>query len=182
MKKIAVLFPGMGYTCDKPLLYYTGKLAAAEGYEIVPVAYGNFPFGIKDTKELIQKSFETAYAQTEEILKDIDWAQYGEILFLAKSIGTVVSGAYAKEHGLKVKNVLMTPLAETFAYAEPGSIAFHGTKDPFADTKVITEGCKALEIPLKITIDANHSLETGNIWKDLESLEEVLKAVGDYAF
>ena len=26
MSKIAVLFPGIGYTCDKPLLYYSAKL------------------------------------------------------------------------------------------------------------------------------------------------------------
>jgi phosphoglycolate phosphatase len=25
--KIAVIFPGIGYTCDKPLLYYAGKFA-----------------------------------------------------------------------------------------------------------------------------------------------------------
>ena len=25
MKKIACLFPGIGYTCDKPLLYYSWK-------------------------------------------------------------------------------------------------------------------------------------------------------------
>ena len=30
-KKIAVFFPGIGYTCDKPLLYYSAKLAAAKG-------------------------------------------------------------------------------------------------------------------------------------------------------
>ena len=46
-KKIAVLFPGIGYTCDKPLLYYTGKLAVARGYKLVKVEYGNFPSGIK---------------------------------------------------------------------------------------------------------------------------------------
>lgn len=34
MKKIAVLFPGIGYTCDKPLLYYSAKLAAEKGYEV----------------------------------------------------------------------------------------------------------------------------------------------------
>ena len=28
MKKIAVFFPGVGYTCDKPLLYYTASMAA----------------------------------------------------------------------------------------------------------------------------------------------------------
>ena len=25
MKKIAVFFPGIGYTCEKPLLYYTAS-------------------------------------------------------------------------------------------------------------------------------------------------------------
>ena len=31
-KKLAVLFPGIGYHCDKPLLYYSAKLAGAAGY------------------------------------------------------------------------------------------------------------------------------------------------------
>jgi hypothetical protein len=35
MKKIAVVFPGVGYTKDRPLLYYAGKLAAANGYELI---------------------------------------------------------------------------------------------------------------------------------------------------
>lgn len=33
-KKIAVPFPGIGYTCDKPLLYYSGKLAEKYGYQV----------------------------------------------------------------------------------------------------------------------------------------------------
>ena len=56
-KKIAVLFPGIGYTCDKPLLYYTGKLAVARGYKLVKVEYGNFPSGIKENKEKIEEAF-----------------------------------------------------------------------------------------------------------------------------
>ena len=39
MKKLAVFFPGMGYTHDKPLLYYSGKLAKEHGYKIVRVEY-----------------------------------------------------------------------------------------------------------------------------------------------
>ena len=31
--KIAVFFPGIGYHCDKPLLYYVRKLAQECGYE-----------------------------------------------------------------------------------------------------------------------------------------------------
>ena len=35
MKKLAVLFPGIGYHCDKPLLYYSKKCLSAYGYEII---------------------------------------------------------------------------------------------------------------------------------------------------
>ena len=31
--KLVVCFPGIGYHCDKPLLYYSRKLAAAAGYD-----------------------------------------------------------------------------------------------------------------------------------------------------
>ena len=33
MKKLAIIFPGVGYTCTKPLLYYTASMAAERGYE-----------------------------------------------------------------------------------------------------------------------------------------------------
>lgn len=31
--KLVVCFPGIGYHCDKPLLYYSRKLAACAGYD-----------------------------------------------------------------------------------------------------------------------------------------------------
>ena len=31
--KLVVCFPGIGYHCDKPLLYYSRKLAATAGYD-----------------------------------------------------------------------------------------------------------------------------------------------------
>ena len=40
MKKLAVLFPGVGYTCTKPLLYYTASAAADHDYEILRLDYG----------------------------------------------------------------------------------------------------------------------------------------------
>ena len=43
MKKIAVLFPGIGYHADKPLLYYSKKLVMNKGYKIADVKYGVLP-------------------------------------------------------------------------------------------------------------------------------------------
>ena len=36
-KKCALLFPGVGYGLDRPLLYYSAKLAKAAGWEIQSV-------------------------------------------------------------------------------------------------------------------------------------------------
>lgn len=43
MKKLAVFIPGIGYTVDRPLLYYSGKLSAQMGYEPKRLIFTGFP-------------------------------------------------------------------------------------------------------------------------------------------
>ena len=33
MRKLMILFPGIGYHCDKPILYYGKKIAVMNGYK-----------------------------------------------------------------------------------------------------------------------------------------------------
>lgn len=179
-KKIAVLFPGIGYTCEKPLLYYAGKIAAGKGYEIMTVPYGNFPSGVKGNLEKMEQSFYSALKQAEEILKDINWEEYKEILFLSKSVGTIVSSAFCKKHELKVRNILFTPLKQTFLFADENGIAFHGTADSWAKTEEILAECKKLNMPVFLTERGNHSLETGNVLEDIKNLEIIMNQVNEY--
>jgi phosphoglycolate phosphatase len=80
-----------------------------------------------------------------------------------------------------MKYVYQTPLEETFIYMEKASgIAFHGSSDPWAETDIITEKCAEYGIPLYIYENANHSLETGDIIKDVESARDVMKIIYDY--
>lgn len=181
-KKIAILFPGIGYTCDRPLLYYSGRLARQHGYETVSVSYSlpapNPQKNPMDSREKrLKLSAKAALLQTEELLSGISWNTYEEILFLSKSIGTVVSTAYAQKHQLSVKNILFTPLPGTFRHVRGHCIAFHGTADPWIETSLVIEKCKELEIPLFLTPEANHSLECGDVKKDLEILRKVMKEV-----
>ena len=44
--QLAVLFPGIGYHIDKPLLYYSAKLARARGYDLLAVQYPALPTGL----------------------------------------------------------------------------------------------------------------------------------------
>ena len=174
--KYAVLFPGIGYTLDKPLLYYSRKFAEGEGYEIIEVPYKNFKPGVKGNAEKMKEAFDLAMSQTEEILSGAGLEGADELLFISKSIGTAAAAAYAAKHDLKVRHIFYTPLKETFLFAASGNaVAFHGTADPWASDEDIIEGCREKEIPLIIVPDANHSLETGDAEKDLEILAQVMR-------
>ncbi len=179
-KKLAVLFPGIGYTCDKPLLYYGGKLAAFCGYEVWRVTYGNFPSDVKKDAEKMEAAAQSALKQAEKLLKDEDFSER-EILFLSKSIGTVVAAAYAKKHDLRVKSVSFTPVEQTFLYAEGEGIMFHGTADPWTkDTERIQKKCGRIGQKLYLVDSGNHSLETGDVTADIRNLEEIMQRVKEY--
>ena len=162
---------------DKPLLYYTTRLAKKHGYQIQTVSYGALPENIKGDSAKMKQAFELACEQTEQLLHDIDWSSYGSILFISKSIGTAISSAYAFRHNLKVKSILFTPLAETFSFPLQGSIAFHGTADPWAETDSVQALAAQKEVPLFLTKNANHSLETGDVQTDLSILKTTMDRV-----
>lgn len=75
--KLAVFFPGIGYHCDKPLLYYSEKIAKQYQYETIKIVYEGL------SKDL-DAAFEEAFAQTEKRLAGIDWQQYEDILLYPK--------------------------------------------------------------------------------------------------
>ncbi len=178
--KLAVLFPGIGYTCDKPLLYYGGKLAAAGGYELKQVPYGGFPPGVKGDPQKMEACFYSALAQAEEILGGVD-LEGRELLFLSKSIGTAVAAAFAKKHDLKVRSISFTPVEQTFLFACGDGIMFHGTADPWAkNTDRIRECCEKIGQPLYLVEGANHSLETGDVETDIQNLQKVMRQVKEY--
>lgn len=178
--KLAVLFPGIGYTCAKPLLYYAGKIAAGHGYKVFSVAYGDFPKDVKGDPLKMQMCFVSAYEQAEEMLCHIKWDNFEDVLFVGKSIGTTVAARYAKEHGVSARMVLLTPLAETFRFTAEKTIAFHGTADPWAVTGNIKRACKEQGIPLYLTEGANHSLETGDVQADLSALVRTMKTIDGF--
>ena len=179
---IAVLFPGIGYTCEKPLLYYSEKIARERGYEIKRVPYGNFPPGVKGDAAKMYQCFVSAREQSEEILREVEWEDYSDIVFFSKSVGTVVALSYASEHGLDARQVLFTPLAETFRFPTivGGAVAFHGTGDPWAGTEEIVRICEEKKIPLYLTPKANHSLECGKVKKDIKTIRETMKIVEEF--
>lgn len=180
MSKLAVVFPGIGYHADKPLLYYSKKIAKKCGYEVIELAYDGFPADVKDDNEKRLQCFHIARDKAEEILASVKFDSYDDILFISKSVGTTVAGAYARDHKLNVRNVIYTPVPETFDYDFRDAIAFHGTSDPWADTQLIKDGCAVAGIPVYITADANHSMETGEADTDIKNMARIMQQTEEY--
>ena len=179
--KLAVLFPGVGYTCEKPLIYYAGKCAAAQGYQVLPVAYGDLPRDVRGDPQKRQLCLDIACAQTEQALESVRWQEYEDILFIGKSIGTTVAARYAQAHNVAARLILLTPLTDTFQYTSGSrAIVFHGTADPWADTSQIRRMCREQNLLLHLTEGANHSLETGDLRVDLATLAQTVELMAQF--
>lgn len=172
--KLAVFFPGIGYHCDKPLLYYSEKLAKQYQYETIKVGY-------EGLHKNLDEAFAEALSQTEACLDKVDWKQYEEVLFVSKSIGTAVACAYAAKYSIDCRNIYYTPLEKTFVFSPRKGIVFHGTGDPWAGTEMIRMKCRGSRLPLRIIEDTNHSLEIpGDTRKNLCILANVMEETESY--
>ena len=152
MKKIAVVFPGVGYTKDRPLLYYAGKLAAANGYELIHLDFSGIDWSkekLKD-KEFLLKTLEYCLDKTDEKLKSIE-------------------------------QICFTPLEFIDSFIKDSNgLIFYGSADPYADVNMISDICSNKKLTSYCIEDANHSLETGDVLKDIDNLLSVMKKVKNF--
>ncbi len=178
--KLAVLFPGVGYHVDKPLLYYARDLAENLGYETIDVKYGELPDRIRGSAEKMQEAFALSLNYALNSLEAVEWDKYEEIIFVSKSIGTAVAAETANRLGIRTRNVYYTPVAETFRFPLQQGIVFHGTADAWIGTQVLRDACKACGLPLFVTEGADHSMETEDTLGNIRILSEVMERTAAY--
>ena len=178
-KQLAILFPGMGYHKDKPLLYYAAKLAAQYGYESMAVSFHDMPQKLRGNAEMMRTAAELAVQQSMEQLGAVDLAQYSEVVLIGKSIGTIAAGAFAQSCGSAVRQIWYTPLMQTFDYCDginrEDVISFIGDADPWSDVDKVKDRAKSLGIALHSYPDCNHSLEVKDILKNIDIMSDVMR-------
>lgn len=173
--KIACFFPGIGYHCDKPLLYYTKKLCKMHGYQTFDIPYG----GLRKIPE--EEALQKACKKAKKALKKIDFSQYDDILFVGKSIGTIVASETADELSIPARFIYLTPVTESVSVLHENAIAFSGSADPWLkDRTVLETACREKGISLYGCEGGNHSLETGDVFRDIEYLKRVIKKCEEF--
>ena len=182
MRRIAVIFPGVGYTKDRPLLYYAGKQAVKCGYELVHIDFSGIEWSKEKLKDqdFLRRVMERCLTITEDSLEKIKDISSDDIVFISKSIGTAVATAYAKKKDLDAKQVCFSPLEMIEGYVhEGGAVLFYGNADPFADHTIIEKIGKDKKLEMHCIEGGNHSLETGDPCKDIDNLKQMIARVAD---
>ncbi len=182
-KKLAVIFPGMGYHSDKPLLYFTKRIARENGYEIIEVSY-EFPYRareIMNDRSRMKEAFEIAASQIKEQLGEIDFKGYSDVVFVGKSIGTALAAYFDSLLDVGARHLVFTPVPQTFEMIRKSAgIVFHGLSDPWCPTDIAESKCMELELELCKVDRANHSLETDSASDDIKNLEWIMQKVEQF--
>ena len=171
-KKLVVSFPG-GRGDEIPLLYFTAKHFEDLGYEKLFIHY---PTAEECCFEIfVEKLIENA----ESKLKEIHFTEYEEVVFIAKSVGTVVACKLKEKHTISASLILFTPLNETLPYINnTNNVHFvaGGERDRFLDSKLLSDLCEKESVKYYIEPNVGHRMEVLN---DLNrNLQIVFNVVG----
>ena len=181
MPKLAVIFPGIGYHRDKPLLYYAARLARQHGFAVMYTEYHGMPVKIRGNAEMMRQAAALACQQAAEQLANVAWEEQEKILLIGKSIGTVAAAETAKRCAPDAGQIWYTPLEATFsAAAARRCIAFLGEADPWSDVSAVQRIAAKQQIPLYLFPDCNHSLECADTLQNLDILRRVMQRTAQW--
>ena len=176
-KGLALLFPGAGYTCDMPALYYPRNILLSQKYDVLSLEYSFQTVGEVFNTDLVAE----VLLDGEKTLESIQAREYPEIFLVGKSLGTrVLTHLLNKYEQLnRTKAVYLTPVfSKEFNAATAGLkqeiLMAIGTEDPFYNLDMIQELQSQLDFKLLVLEGADHGLE---VKKDCLRSLEIMKAV-----
>lgn len=187
-EKLAVLYPGLRYTCDKPLLYFTTELLLSNGYDVLQLwsNYGSEQF---DQLSQAEKTIQII-ADGQALLNSGRRAgSYAQLLLCGKSLGTLTMAFILNEDQdlANLATVWFTPLI----HLPPVSDAIMKIESPsfiagsLADSTFSSGPLDQLEskpsTSMFIADGADHSLEIpGEPLKSLRILDQVIAKLSEF--
>lgn len=173
MKKLMIVFPGIGYGLDSPLLYYADFVYETKGYDRIHMNYQS----IFSNKELsLENKLQKVREYVLDQVKGINFDLYDEVVFLSKSVGSVEAGILAERLKLDVVQIFITPIEEAVSYCNANSIVVIGTQDKAYE--LYKNHCEENKIKALYIKDANHSLEVeGQPYESIDVLKNVMRFI-----
>lgn len=169
--KLVVLFPGKNFPCDKPILHFAGTSALQSGFDLMILEYGYQAARTDLDVNELQRVIEDSHESVQRII-----SKYKQVVFISKSIGTIVAGEVHGKLEIPIKHLFLTPIKDTIHYINKfNGLVVYGTKDEMfnkehANQINIDNVREVIEIP-----NANHALETNKVEESIEILSKLVR-------
>lgn len=167
---LVVFFPGQNYSCELPVLHYAVQSAASQGLDTLILEYGYQSARVALERE--QRSI-----LEEEVSQTVRrWSEgYDELIFVSKSLGTLLAGYTAEQLGSRnIRHLYVTPLDSTLMYMQHSAgMVVYGNKDSLFGEE---SRAKLAFCPLKVHIvpDAGHGLEVTDPRRSAELMSALI--------
>lgn len=186
---LAILFPGINYTCKMPLLYYQTRLFLSLGADVLCVEYAY------NQRADFQSLFDSE--QGSWFLTDVTAAcraglqqdEYSKVTLTGKSLGTLALGHLLASEPLlsNIQVVWLTPLLKDenlraqIRRATQQSIMVIGTNDVHYDTAYLEELKVLSQVRAVILEGADHSLEVkGNLLNSIKLMGQLMSEIAQF--
>ncbi|GMA61731.1 hypothetical protein NZD89_18495 [Alicyclobacillus fastidiosus] len=179
--RLAVLFPGHGYTLDAPVMWYVARAALEAGYDVLGVEYG---FQANRAAVQADKIPTVAREVATGLERCLEGVSYGRYVFVAKSLGTDVARLTSSTVSFPVEGyIFLTPLPRTVPFIESSGsmLVLVGGYDPLFTDSDISRISALSHVTLQVFPEADHGLEIdGNVTQSLVTLQETTELCRDF--
>ncbi len=186
---LAMILPGLRYSCDMPLLYYPTELLLTLGADVLLVEsdYGRTWEGANlALEERLAHLYSDVYAAARIALAQRD---YVALSVIGKSLGTyAITHLLESDLPLRPQScVYLTPLLvneqskrETIRRC-PRKLLVVGTADRYYNDALLAEIVEATQSELLLVEGGDHSLEfPDDIVQSVQALEKVVRRIQEF--
>ncbi|MFX1483711.1 MAG: alpha/beta family hydrolase [Promethearchaeota archaeon] len=186
---VALVFPGLAYNSDMPLLYYSIQTILTSGINVLSVDYdysNNQEFIKQSTRDRADWLLGDSEAALDFTIKGMNQRV---TCMIGKSLGTLMLGHFleTREDLRDAKTIWLTPLIKNpelleqmLAYMKDAVLVI-GTDDPHYDRDIIDRLNAATQLSGIVIDGADHSLEMkGSITDSLRVLTQIVSIIRQF--
>lgn len=185
---ISIVFPGLYYSCDMPLLYYTTRILLTHNVDVLQLwsNYADPSFQALGSSERSNWLEEDALAVYQQGIRQ---REYKQSLLVGKSLGTLsLASLLDKNTAVKIIAIIwLTPLLHTLEVSKKlhslqiPALYIGGDRDPTFEASYLRPIKENPKGKILIIEGANHSLEIpGNVPLSLQIMETVTRQISDF--
>ena len=181
---VAMVFPGLEYTCQGPVLNYPSQELLMRRADVLWVEYDQRPgFATLSPEELQQCCVTDAVSAYQALLRQ---RTYRQITLIGKSLGTAVMAYLLTAQAMPVltQAIWLTPLLRMqelrtqMQRAGRRSFIVIGTADPQYDPALLAEVKQAIEGDVLVIEQVGHDLQSEtSVLQSLEIMEQLIRSL-----